>query len=353
MRPGPRLRSRARTRLSHRALRWWRDQPRAGACFSSSAASSSRSCACAFAFTSRPRSFDAPVTASAATSLRRLSRVRVCSFEISLRAAAISRSPSETATCLASPTSSFERRCARSTTCTAFWRASCIRASAFCFASASSLWPFSPAAMPSAMVLRRSSMTFISTGQMNFMLNQTKTIIAIVCPINVRLKSIEPLPRLPRSAACAGRLLQLPDERVGEGEEQRDTHADHRDGVQERHDDEHLRLQHRGELRLASGALEEAAAQQAHADAYAECAEADEDRDSNRGKTNHSFHRTSPGQKPLVMLVRLRQVHDRQHRENERLQQHDQHVENRPQEVQGQLPDAEQRDQHEDQLTGV
>ena len=98
-----------------------------------------------------------------------------------------------------------------------------------CRASASSFWPFSPAAMPSAISLRRFSIACMTGGQIHFMQNQTKTIIATVCPISVRLKSIE---LLPRSAAGAGRLLQLPDERVGEGEEERDADADHRDGVQ-------------------------------------------------------------------------------------------------------------------------
>src|SRR5262245_12807640 len=99
------------------------------------------------------------------------------------------------------------------------------------------------------------------------MQTQTKTIIATVCPISVRLKSIEPLPLL---AAGAGRRLQLPHEGVREGEEQCDADSDHRDRVEQRDDDEHLRLQHRGELRLACSAFEEAAAQQAHADADAE-----------------------------------------------------------------------------------
>src|SRR5688572_16712110 len=206
------------------------------------------------------------------------------------------RSLSVTARFLASPTSSFERLWAMSTTWTAFWRASVRIASEPCRASASSFRPVSPAAMPSAISLRRPSMTFISTGQMNFMLNQTKTIMAIVCPISVALKSIELLLR-PLSAARARRSLQLADERVGEGEEQRDAHADHRHRVEQRDHDEHLRLQHRRELRLARRAFEEAAAEQAHADADAQRAEADQDRDSNRGKTNHSFHRTSPGRK--------------------------------------------------------
>src|SRR5688572_23947343 len=333
------------------ALRWSRGQPCDGACFSSSAASSSRSWACAFASTSRPSTLVAPASASAATSLRSASRARDFSFAASLRAAVTMRSLSATARLLASPTSSFERLWAMSTTCTAFWRASVRIASEPCRASASSFRHVSPAVMPSAISLRRFSMTCISTGQMNFMLNQTKTIIAIVCPISVRLKSIELL--LPARSARGRRLLQLPDERVREGEEERDADADHRDRVEQRDDDKHLRLQHRRELGLACGTLEEAAAEQAHADADAQRAEADEDRDSNRGKTNHSFHRTSPGRKTSVCFVRLRQVHDRQHHENERLQQHDQHVEHGPREVQGKLVDAEQRDQHENELAGV
>src|SRR5262245_35693299 len=206
------------------------------------------------------------------------------------------RWPSAVASPFASATRSLPRLAARSVTCTAFWRASARIASEPCRASASSRWPFSPAAMPSAISLRRCSIAFMTGGQMNFMQNQTKTIIATVCPINVRLKSIEPLPG---SAARAGRRLQLAHERVREGEEERDADADHRDRVEQRHDDEHLGLQHWGKLRLACGALEEAAAEQAHADADAQSAEADQDRDSYRGKANHSFHRTSPGRKTV------------------------------------------------------
>jgi hypothetical protein len=38
-------------------------------------------------------------------------------------------------------------------------------------------------------VVWRASIACVMTGQMNFMQNQTKKIIAIVWPINVRLKS--------------------------------------------------------------------------------------------------------------------------------------------------------------------
>src|SRR5688572_25956862 len=282
---------------AHRAAQWWRGQPCCCACFSSSAASSSRSCACAFASTSRPSTWVAPARASVATSLRSASRARAFSFAASPRAAVTMRSLSATAWFLASLTSSFERLWAMSTTCTAFERASVRIASEPWRASASSFWPFSPAAMPSAISLRRFSITSMNIGQIHFMATQTKTIIEIVCPISVRLKSIEPL--LPARSARGRRLLQLPDERVREGEEQRDADADHRDRVEQRDDDEHLRLQHRREFRLARGTLEEAPAQQAHADADAQRAEADENRDSDRGESNYSFHRTSPGRESI------------------------------------------------------
>ena len=60
--------------------------------------------------------------------------------------------------------------------------------------------------MPSAISLRRFSIAPMTGGQIHFMQNQTKTIIAIVCPISVRLKSIELSPaisRRRRSPACS------------------------------------------------------------------------------------------------------------------------------------------------------
>ena len=55
----------------------------------------------------------------------------------------------------------------------------------------------------------------------------------------------------------------------------------------------------------------------------------------------------------LSCVVRLAQVHDRQHHENEGLERDNQDVEHGPEEVQRQLIDADQRDQDEDQLAGV
>ncbi len=69
--------------------------------------------------------------------------------------------------------------------------------------------------------------------------------------------------------------MQPANKRVCECEEQRDTNADHGDSIEQRDDDEHLRLQHRCQLRLTCGAFKEAAAEQPHADTNAEGAETD------------------------------------------------------------------------------
>ena len=74
-------------------------------------------------------------------------------------------------------------------------------------------------------------------------------------------------------------------ERIREREEQREADADHRDRVEQAGDDEHLHLQRRGQLRLARGAFQELAAEQAEADGGAERAEAEDDADGESGET--------------------------------------------------------------------
>jgi hypothetical protein len=93
-----------------------------------------------------------------------------------------------------------------------------------------------------------------------------------------------------KSSACAAGRLGRRDERVGEGEEQREADADHRDRVDERRDDEHLGLQHRGELRLTGSAFEEASTENAEADGGAERAEAEDDAHGQHGHTVDSCH---------------------------------------------------------------
>ena len=84
--------------------------------------------------------------------------------------------------------------------------------------------------------------------------------------------------------------MQHSDERLRECEVERDTDADHRYGVEQRDDKKHLRSQHRRELRLPCGTLEEATSQEAHANPDAEAAEADHNRRGNGGHCDHKFH---------------------------------------------------------------
>ena len=79
---------------------------------------------------------------------------------------------------------------------------------------------------------------------MNFMQNHTKIIIAIDCNIKVALIFMPYLVQMIRFTCPVARagvmrfclsaqgVLQLTDKRICESEEQRNTHADHRDSVQ-------------------------------------------------------------------------------------------------------------------------
>ena len=84
--------------------------------------------------------------------------------------------------------------------------------------------------------------------------------------------------------------MQLTNERIGEREEQCNTNSDHRYSVEQGDDDEHLRLQHRRELRLTRSTLEKAAAQKTHANTDAKGAEADQKCNGDRREANNSFH---------------------------------------------------------------
>src|SRR6187401_3241010 len=179
----------------------------------------------------------------------------------------------------------------------AWSRAAAMILSTSTLAVASELWPFSAAARPFAISVWRCSIAFMITGQMYFMQNQTNTIIAIDWPINVpklrftgALLEFYGADAVAPAAALAARGLQLADERIGEREEQRDADTDHRDGVEQRDHEEHLRTQHRSQLRLARSAFEESAAEKSHPDADAEGAEADQESNRDRRQTNHDIH---------------------------------------------------------------
>ena len=129
-------------------------------------------------------------------------------------------------------------------------RAAATSLSASACALTSALWPLSAAASPSAMAVWRASIAVMITGQMYFMQNQTKKIMAIVWPSKVpMLMSTRSLLvtqgagaalRAPR-LELADRGLELADERIGECEEECDTDTDHRHRVEQRDDEEHLR----------------------------------------------------------------------------------------------------------------
>src|SRR6185312_13607944 len=76
-------------------------------------------------------------------------------------------------------------------------------------------------------------------------------------------------------------------EGVREREEQREADTDHGDRVDERRDDEHLHLQHRGQLRLTRGAFEEATTENTEADSRAERAQTENNAD---GENRHGLN---------------------------------------------------------------
>jgi hypothetical protein len=95
----------------------------------------------------------------------------------------------------------------------------------------------------------------ISGGHINFMQNQTNTIIAIVWPISVAFRSTwlllnydAPIDYSPNiytedeSDLSAGSCLELGDKRIGKGKEQSNTNTNHCDRIKQRYDQKHLGL---------------------------------------------------------------------------------------------------------------
>ncbi len=68
------------------------------------------------------------------------------------------------------------------------------------------------------------------------------------------------------SISTAQGVLQLTDERVCERKEQRNTHTDHRDRIQQANGQEELTLQHRRQFRLTCRTFQQATAQNTHTD---------------------------------------------------------------------------------------
>src|ERR1700722_4847927 len=294
--------------------------------------------ACVAGSTSCSTSVDAAFTTSDPNSRRSCSLARTLSLLTSTWAAASSRAPSACAACLAASMVSVERRCACSSTCLARSRASPTMVSARWFASASSCCPFSPAAMPTAILRERSSIGPRLMGHTNFIVNQMSTMNTIICTNSVRLMfTVVSRPaRLPPTFS----VRQPGSERIREREEQRETDPDHGDCIDQRGDDEHLHLQHRRQLGLARGAFQKPAAKNTEADSRPECAHTEDDPD---GQYGHGldvcdvFHSTllhKAAKKrcdgSLVMLLGHREIDHRQHHEYEGLQRNHKQMKDRP-----------------------
>src|SRR5690606_7982938 len=255
------------------------------------------------------------------------------------------------------------------------------------WAWARSALPFSAAARPSAIFWRRSSIAFVRGGHTNFIVNQPRTkntsiwkkIVAFrftVVPLTPcgsgRTNGVAELSILCRPAAerfrcrrrqarlhAGGRCHEPPGsahERVGEGEQHGDTHADQERRVDQASQQEHLGLQRIHQFGLTSRSFQVLAAHQCDTDASADGAQTDDKTasESNESDVGHdnslvrnlksnckktgtawyarkscapawaSARARKTGSMPFVSLA---DVHQRQHHEDESLQQHDQDVE--------------------------
>src|SRR4051812_4810400 len=317
---------------------------------------------CALASTSRRRIFSAPAMASEATWSRSCSRARVRSCSISALAAAFSRLPSSLATLRASSMICAARlsACARISVDRA--RASWTVFSACRLEVSSDFLPCSPAARPSAIVFWRSSIARRSGGQTNLTVNQMNAAKTIACAKSVKLMFMLRLRRFPNRSA------ESRQQRVARGEPQRKAHADDEGRVDQAEEQEHLALQRVGELGLARGGFEEAAAHDAHADAGARGPKAHHQADADprvglhhrqQLKLVHWFF-SFPKRDELVVFVRHRDVHDGEHHENVGLQKNNQDVEDRPAQAEqhaqagpAEPRGGEQPQEQEDQLARV
>src|SRR5690348_817470 len=261
-----------------------------------SATNSSSNALCVPALISRPRIFSAPCTASAATWPRSSARARWAIFSMSAWAAAFWRAASASASVRALSTICPACWLARSMMTAASARAFFTSSSARVLASASSLRARSAASRPSAMRLARSSMAFMIGGQMYFIVYQTRIRKTMIWAMSVafrltvailsRESGVQQGCRVRLRCSADGTRSRTHDfaEWVDEDQVQRDTHADDRDRVDQADQQEHLALQHRHQLGLARGTLEELAAHQTHADGGADAGEAQHEARSQGGE---------------------------------------------------------------------
>src|SRR5215472_13439937 len=166
-------------------------------------------------------------------------------------------------------------------------RASRTMPSALSRAWDSSFSPSSAAASPWAILRWRSSIALRIGGQIHFIVMRMSVANTIICTTSVRLMFTVRISRRPKTGRSRSvRRLYRAEERIREGEKQREADADHRYRVQQARDQEHLHAQHRQQLRLARRAFDEAATENAEADRGAQCAHAKDDAD---GQHSHGL----------------------------------------------------------------
>src|SRR5699024_385445 len=160
--------------------------------------------------------------------------------------------------------------------------------STFAFASSSSRTPRSAAARPSLMRFWRSRKALLTGGQMNFMVNQINSAKTMTWASNVALI----LMRLLRYRLVAGPISRLSaadrsNERVRKHQEQRNTNADHGNGVKQAGHQEHATRKHRRHFRLAGDTFEKLTTEDTETDGGTECAKANQQADGHCGQTNN------------------------------------------------------------------
>src|SRR5262245_13404879 len=151
------------------------------------------------------------------------------------------------------------------------------------------------------MVFCRASIARNSGGQTNLMVKPISAANTSACETSdSKLTFMLP-------PGCPSALAEPREQRVAGGEPQRQADADDERGVDQAEQQEHLALQRVGELRLARGGFEEAAAHDADADAGAERAEADHQADADAGVGLHHgdelefFHCFSLSERSIVI----------------------------------------------------
>ena len=102
-----------------------------------------------------------------------------------------------------------------------------------------------------------------------------------------------------------GSAAERGQQRVGEQQQQRDGHADHRHGVEQAGDDEHLHLQHRGQFRLAGRAFEELAAEDGKTNCGTEGAQADQQASGDDGELDSVKKDALEQLRPLIEKLDL------------------------------------------------